>query len=108
MKVLAEYKNNNVEANLYYLDDGTYLATSRITIEIQGVENTWHQSSTFDPNPEKMSNPDTRSRYFKANLMAIALKHLHAALDKNRDAFHEAINMVSDDFVRQNDARDET
>ena len=92
MKIIAEYTSDNVESTMYELDDGTYLATSTISIEIQGDRHEYYQSSPFVPNPKSHDRITlSPERYFKRNLIAIVLKHMDNIKNTTHDVY-ETIN----------------
>ncbi|MBD5585055.1 MAG: hypothetical protein HDQ88_08230 [Clostridia bacterium] len=100
MRLITEYKADNVEANMYDLEDGTYLATSTISIEVQGDRHEYYQSTPFTP--EKGSEDRmVRSpmRYFKRNLIAIVLRHMDNIRNRTEDVYQEMTTTASNDFV---------
>lgn len=101
MTIVAEYKTNNLEATMYKLNDGSYLATSNITLTIQEDPKTYHQSSAFTPDQEKITDVtiDGFTRYFKRNLMAIVLKHMDNIKNSTHELYENTLSAISNDFV---------
>lgn len=100
MRLITEYKAENVEANMYDLEDSTYLATSTIAIEVQGDRHEYYQSTPFVP--EKASeNRMVRSpmRFFKRNLIAIVLRHMDNIRNQTEGVYQKMNATASDDFV---------